>query len=185
MQVCWQGISKVGAFQKSVMVVLLSAPEHSGSLKQVSQKKKKAEACVMSPLVSSQCCDYWRLPSLICVIPIFSDSWVRALRGTLLSGRLPRLSCWKGFKLLFPQQHAAWQFQLLICLYYCYLNLGALMIAWIYNFYSYVLRMQVWHIFFPWLHKSCFKKKSNMMFFQHWLYMCTLLLFTEYSVEFI
>jgi len=57
---------------------------------------KKAAAGLMSPQASSQCCDYWRLPSLICVIPIFSDSWVRALRGTTLSGKLPKLFCWKA-----------------------------------------------------------------------------------------
>lgn len=42
---------------------------------------KKVAAGLMSPQASSQCCDYWRLPSLICVIPIFSDLRVRALRG--------------------------------------------------------------------------------------------------------
>lgn len=35
----------------------------------------------VNPLASSQCGDYCRLPSLICVILIFSDWWVRGLEG--------------------------------------------------------------------------------------------------------
>ncbi len=35
----------------------------------------------VNPHASSQCSDYCRLPSLICVILIFSDWWVRGLEG--------------------------------------------------------------------------------------------------------
>lgn len=90
--------------------MLLPATKHSGSLKQVSLKKQQWAWWVLKH--PSQRCDYWRLPSLICVIPIFSDSWVRALRGTTLSGSLPKPSCWKGSKsLLSPQLDTAWQLQ--------------------------------------------------------------------------
>lgn len=143
------------AFLKHLILpiaAVLSAAKHRGSLKQVSLKK--ASAGLMSPQASSQCCDYWRLPSLICVIPIFSDSWVRALRGTTLSGSLPKPSCRNGSKSPLPQQlDTAWQLQVVSqYLYYCYLHLGALMIAWLYNASCYVLHMQVWHNFSLWLH---------------------------------
>lgn len=70
-----------------------SAAKQRGSLKQVSLKN--AAAGLMSRWASSQSCDYWRLASLICVIPIFFDS-VRALGGTTVSGSLPKPSWRKG-----------------------------------------------------------------------------------------
>ena len=147
-----------------------SAAKHRGSLKEVSLKK--AAVGLMSPRASSQCCDYWRLPSLICVIPIFSDSWVRALRGTTLSGSLPKPSCRKGSKSLLPQQlDAAWQLQFVsLHLYYCYLYLGVLMIAWLSNASCYVLHVQVWHNFSSWLntYKKA-QKNRDAMFHKHWL----------------
>lgn len=122
----------------------------------------------MSPQASSQCCDYWRLPSLICVIPIFSDSWVRALRGTT-SGSLPKASCRKGCKSLLPQQlDTAWQLQVIsFYLYYCYLYLGALMIAWSHNAYNvlgFTCRCDT--VFSLWLHSYCTRIDS---FCKQWL----------------
>lgn len=70
-----------------------SAAKQRGSLKQGSLKN--AAAGLMSRWASSQSCDYWRLASLICVIPIFFDS-VRALGGTTVSGSLPKPSWRKG-----------------------------------------------------------------------------------------